>query len=192
MHEFTRELGARRRVQQTRGTRASPVLCVAGQCVPSGCVAAPGVVRGNVSTPGNGLPCSSREAASGACRTHGRNTKDEESREEKTAEDRGTELRYNILTRQNDRPAILQPQCVPFFLRHMRATVSPRISGLLLVETVKRADGERSIADERIENTGRRNEERERERRREGSNGVLLDGQILCDCQHIARHVDDR
>lgn len=53
MHEFTRELGARRRVRQTRGTRASPVLCVAGQCVPSGCVAAPGVVRGNVSAPGN-------------------------------------------------------------------------------------------------------------------------------------------
>lgn len=82
--------------------------------------------------------------------------------------DRGTELRYNILTRQNGRPAILQPQCVPFFLRHMRATVSPRISSLLLVETVKRTDEERSIADERIEDTGRRNEERDKAKDRTG------------------------
>lgn len=54
MHEFTRELGARRRVRQTRGTRASPVLRVAGDsaCRP-GYVAAPGVVGGNVNGPGN-------------------------------------------------------------------------------------------------------------------------------------------
>lgn len=94
MHEFTRELGARRRVRQTRGRRASPVLRVAGDsaCRP-GCVAAPGVVGGNVNGPGNVVLGSSRVAARLVPVDAARKTRRGGGREE----DRGTELRYNIL-----------------------------------------------------------------------------------------------
>jgi hypothetical protein len=169
VHEFTRELGARRRVRQTRGTRASPVLCVAGQCVPSGCVAAPGVVRGNVrARNGNvaGLLAKRRARCLVLVNAMGKTRRGGCRGMERTAEDRGTELRYNILA-----PAKRSSRDITTAMRtalpaaHARDGIASRIRPT----AGGNGDGKSGQTEKeacRMRESSRRNEERERKAKR--------------------------
>lgn len=153
-----------------RARRRAPVLGVAGQCVPSGCVAAPGVVRGNVSAPGS-VPRSSRQAAVHLVLI---DAKDETRRQggrerEKTAEDRGTGLVYNILT-----PAKRPSRDITTAMRTALPAAHARDGIALYIRPTAAGDGD-GKADRRRKKRLRMREPRirgEEARRRETKRGI--------------------
>lgn len=112
-----------------------------------------------------------------------------------------TELRYNILA-----PAKRPSRDITTAMRTVLPAAHARDGIASCIRPTAGGDGDdktdrrrkKSVADERTGNVRKRNEDRERERDKGGrSNGVALDGQILCDCQRwnagdVVRHAGPR
>lgn len=181
MHEFTRELGARRRVRQTRGTRArrrSSALRDSA-CRPDAFRRRASLEE--MSERARERRRSSREAASEVSlvlvnamgKTRGGEGREEgKSRVEKTAEDRGTELRYNILA-----PAKRSSRDITTAMRtalpaaHARDGIASRIRPT----AGGNGDGKSGQTEKeayRMRKSSRRNEEREREIERKAKRGI--------------------